>query len=55
MDKEKFYTTREAAEILKISVMGVRWKIKNGHFPHAKKYGRDWIIPESDISDNIKK
>lgn len=57
--KEKFYTTSEAAAILKISRRGVQkileHRDKTGNFPNAIKYGRDWLIPDSDIQHVLDK
>jgi excisionase family DNA binding protein len=45
-------TTKEVAEILGASVSSVRvWLNNEGdrRFPGARKFGRDWLIPESDL------
>ncbi len=57
--KEKFYTTSEAAALLKISRRGVQkileHRHKTGKFPGAVKYGRDWLIPACDVNAYINK
>ena len=46
-------TTSETAKILGVSRASVRvWLSEEGHprFPNARKFGRDWQIPESDLA-----
>jgi len=45
---EKLYRTREVAELLNISVSGVKKWIKEGKI-HAIRVGRFWMIPESEV------
>lgn len=45
-------TTIEAAKILGVSQASIRvWLNQEGNprFPNARKFGRDWQIPESDL------
>ncbi|PNV81220.1 MAG: IS607 family transposase [Fervidicoccus sp.] len=45
---EKLYRTREVAELLNISVSGVKKWIKEGKI-RAIRVGRFWMIPESEV------
>jgi len=45
---EKLYRTREVAELLNISVSGVKKWIKEGKL-RAIRVGRFWMIPESEV------
>jgi len=45
---EKLYRTREVAELLNISVSGVKKWIKEGKI-RAVRVGRFWMIPESEV------
>ena len=45
---EKLYRTREVAELLNISVSGVKKWIKEGKI-HAIRVGRFWMIPENEV------
>jgi excisionase family DNA binding protein len=48
MSEEGLLTTREVAEILKISMRRVRALVESGNLP-SKQYGRDHLIKESDL------
>lgn len=48
-------TTKEAAELLQVSEASIRVWLNNEdekarRFPNAVKFGRDWQIPETDVS-----
>jgi excisionase family DNA binding protein len=43
-----FYTTREAATSLGVTVRRVRALCASGRL-HANKFGRDWLISESSL------
>ncbi|NPA70894.1 MAG: recombinase family protein [Crenarchaeota archaeon] len=45
---ERLYRTKEVAELLNISVSGVKKWIKEGKI-RAIRVGRFWMIPESEI------
>ena len=48
----EYLTTKEVAEILKVSDRRVRAKIAQGHFLHAKRCGcekNNWLIPAKDL------
>jgi len=45
---EKLYRTREVAELLNLSVSGVKKWISEGKI-HAIRIGRFWMIPESEV------
>jgi hypothetical protein len=50
--EERMLTTSEAAEILGVKPSSVRvWLSEEGppRFPNARKFGRDWQIPASDL------
>ncbi len=47
-------TTKEAAELLKVSEASIRVWLNNEEekarrFPNAIKFGRDWQIPQADV------
>ena len=44
-----FYTAKQTAERLGISDARVRQMIRQGVIKHAEKFGRDNVIPESEI------
>ena len=48
MSEEDLLTTREVAEILKISMRRVCALVESGNLP-SKQYGRDHLIKESDL------
>jgi hypothetical protein len=56
---KKSCTTRETAAILGVTAMRVRAmlndKCRYQYFPNAKKHGRDWLIPLSDIKKLYEK
>ncbi len=45
---ERLYRTREVAELLNISVSGIKKWIREGKI-HAIRIGRFWMIPESEV------
>lgn len=47
----KELTVKEAALKKKLSTPRINAKIKQGHYPHARKCecGKTWFIPESDL------
>jgi len=47
---EKLYTTKQAAEVLQVSVITIRRYIKSGKLK-ASKIGKDYRIKESDIEN----
>lgn len=51
-DEIKFFTTKQIAKILNISVVYVKKKVDKGDFPNVKKCqcGQEsWLIPEKDL------
>jgi excisionase family DNA binding protein len=44
-----FLTTSEVATILRRSVYTIRRRCAEGHYPGARKDGRDWRIPQETI------
>ncbi len=44
-----FYTAKQTAERLGISDARVRQMIRDGVIKHAEKFGRDNVIPESEV------
>jgi hypothetical protein len=49
---DQMLTTAQVAEELQQSVASIQvWLSEEGHprFPNAQKYGRDWLIPASDL------
>jgi excisionase family DNA binding protein len=51
---KKYFTTKEAAALLKITSRTVRLKIKNKQLSSIKKEGRI-LIPQTEINNLIKK
>lgn len=51
--KQKYYTTKEVAQMLGLCEQRIRAKLKQGHFPNAKKrpIKYEWLIPEKDLTD----
>jgi len=47
---EKFYTTKEAAEILRLTRVSIERMCRKGRI-QAIKSGRNWLIPESTLED----
>lgn len=45
----KLLTTTQIAACLSIARITVQKWCERGLFPHARKIGRDWLIPESDF------
>ena len=45
---KQYITTREAAELIGISVQGVHYAIKEGYI-EAQKLGRDWIVEYNSV------
>jgi excisionase family DNA binding protein len=46
---EKMLNTKEAAERLDSNTGSIRMWCINRTFPNAIKFGRDWLIPETDL------
>jgi predicted site-specific integrase-resolvase len=44
-------TTKEAAARLGVEIVTAKGYCQRGVFPNARKVGRDWIIPETDIAN----
>lgn len=49
----KHLTTKQVAQIRRVSVRRIQAEIKQGHYPHAKRCECDqaWLIPERDIKN----
>jgi excisionase family DNA binding protein len=48
-------TTSEAAARLETSQGTIRVWLKAGRFPNATHFGRDWMIPATDLSGFVKR
>src|SRR3989344_1839142 len=48
-ESKLFYTTKEMAEILKVSSVTIFKRIKNGKI-NAEKIGKNYLIPRSELS-----
>ena len=46
----RMLTTGEAAERLGAAQVSIRVWCQQGRFPNAKHFGRDWMIPETDLA-----
>jgi len=44
-------TIKQAAERLGAGESTVHLWVTKGYFPGARKFGRDWLIPEDDLTD----
>lgn len=55
--KLKYYTTKQAAELLGVSERRVRAMIEQGHFKDLKKrtIKYEWLISEIDLKERLKK
>lgn len=42
-------TVQEVAEVFGVTRQRIYVMIADGKFPHATKWSRDWIIPETDV------
>lgn len=53
----KKHTTKEVAKQLGVCEQRIRARIKQGHFPHAKRCdcGQSWLIPERDLQPKTGK
>ena len=48
-ESKLFYTTKEVADILKVSSVTIFKRIKNGKI-NAEKIGRNYLIPRSELA-----
>ena len=52
--KKVYYTTREAAEILKVSRQRIWWRIHNGSL-EAYRSGRNWMIKATSVEALLRR
>lgn len=45
-----YYTTKQAADELGVTTGRILAMKRDGYFPNAEKWGRDWAIPAGDLN-----